>query len=196
MSRYLIWLLSVPVLALLLLGCASRDEPALVPDRALATPETLPGQQFEQRLTAEASGRSQQFWVVGQLCGDRFDLRFLTPAGLPLLHVRQQGTAIEALSGRALPGALTAERILADLQLVYWPVQALEGAWDVAWAVQVHPRQRLLTFHDDVLVEVRYAEAEQAPWRGLVTLEHRQLDYRLEVETLERQIDECQHQDG
>ncbi len=178
MSRRLIVLLALLVTA----GCAWREtSPMTLPvQRELASPSALAAVDFQQVLQVQAGSRQFQMLVTAELCDGVLQLALLTPAGLPMLQIRQVQQSVQ-VRGQPLPAGLTAEQILADLQLVYWPASALTAVWAPAWTLQQLPDGRLLSYQDEPVVRVRHAGD---PWQTEVELEHLIFDYRLRVETL------------
>lgn len=162
-------------------GCASLGGAGSVP-RALAPAGAAGDRTFQQILRIERGDRQQRLIAAGELCGTRLALSLLTPEGLEVLRVRQRGTSVEVRRRRGLPAGLSARAVLADLQLVHWPADALRGAWGPRWRLEAPERARRVLRDGDLRVRVRYADA---PWQGPVTVEHLAQGYRVHVTTLE-----------
>lgn len=78
-----------------------------------------------------------------------------------------------------LPAAVRGERVLDDLQFVYWPVAAIRAALPVGWRVEEgEGGARRLLHGDTVWLEVMYGAD------GVVELENRAEGYRLVVRSV------------
>lgn len=107
----------------------------------------------------------------------------LSALGMRLFTIRYDGKSASVDNTLPLPPQLTPERLLADLQLVYWPLYILRpplraAGWDIT---EPAPGTRRLRRDERVIAEVHYAGAEA--WQGrswLVNLEH---GYTLNIES-------------
>ena len=75
--------------------------------------------------------------------------------------------------------ALDPQRILDDVQLVYWPADAERAALPRGWTLADTPRQRSLRQGREPVVQVDYHPD------GSVRLEHRRLGYVLDIRVRE-----------
>lgn len=168
-------------LPLLLLTACTLSGAGDAPERALAPPSAAGDRSFQQVLTVRADGAERRLIAAGQLRDGVLVLALLTPEGVELLRLRQDGDGLVVRRERDLPPGMTPSTIMADFQLIHWPVTALRAAWDGPWELIERPRQRILSYRSEPRVRVEYGDR---PWRGPVTLEHLRYGYRLEVKTL------------
>lgn len=83
-----------------------------------------------------------------------------------------------------LPGQVNAEKILRDVQLVYWPTGVINAALPKGWQLFEAGNHRELRFQQKVIVLVDYADAVR--WKGAAVLENHQDGYRLLIESIEQ----------
>jgi hypothetical protein len=136
-----------------------------------------------QRLRAMHGEREMSIECAVDVDAGRILLVGLLPAGPRLFTASFDGTRIDAQSSRALPAALSAERMLNDLQLAFWPLAALERAFaGTGWRVtEPDPRTRRLLRGGSLVAEVHYAGAD--PWHGRVWLANFVADYSIAIDS-------------
>ena len=182
---------AVPALAVLALvvgllaACATPAHRGAPPERALASPGALESRSFQQILAVRVAGRERRLLAAGELCADSLVLVLLSPQGLELLRLRHDTEGLEVHRREALPRGITPRAILADLQLVHWPVSALRAAWGEDWTLKEAERQRTLLYRGRPVARVDYTGPA---WQAPVTLAHEVLGYRLQVETIDHHL--------
>jgi len=169
------------VLPLLLLTACTLSGVGHPPKRALAPPSALGDRSFQQVLTVYSDGAERRLIAAGQIRDGVLVLALLTPEGIELLRLRQDSDGLVVRRERDLPPGMTPSAIVADFQLIHWPVSALRMEWGDAWELTERAGERLLSYRGEPRVRVEYADR---PWRGPVTLEDLQYGYHLEVATL------------
>jgi hypothetical protein len=107
----------------------------------------------------------------------------LSAMGLRVFTIRYDGATTSVDNTLPVPPQLTPERLLADLQLVHWPMQSLAPALRAAgWELsEPAPGTRRLRRGEQLIAEVHYAGDD--PWQGrswLVNVEH---GYTLNIES-------------
>jgi hypothetical protein len=102
--------------------------------------------------------------------------------GLRAFTLKYDGEHLSEERAPQVPSALQADRLLNDLQLVYWPLPALQQAWQAAGGevTEPYPGTRRLQRGGKLLAEVHYAAD---PWNGRVWLRHFDHPYSLFIET-------------
>ena len=75
------------------------------------------------------------------------------------------------------PSQVTGARVLGDLQLVHWPVEAIRAALPLGWTLEADARGRTLRYAGAPVVRVRY------PARGVAELDHLAAGYRVKLES-------------
>lgn len=78
-----------------------------------------------------------------------------------------------------LPPQVDPARVLRDVQLVLWPVAAIEAALPAGWSVHESGQRRELRRGERVAVSVDYAGTPA--WAGTIVLENRHEGYRLTI---------------
>lgn len=171
-------------LALAACTTAPVAPPAAAASWPLLAPATLGAAvTATQRLRAIHADREISVECALDIDAGRILLVGLLPAGPRLFTVKYDGQRVEAQSSRALPAALSPERMLNDLQLAFWPLAALEAAFArSAWrVVQPDPRTRRLLRGDTLVAEVHYAGPD--PWHGRVWLANFVADYSIAIDS-------------
>ncbi len=168
-------------LPLLLLTACTLSGVGHPPERPLAPPSAVGDRSFQQVLTIHADGAERRLIAAGQIRDGVLVLALLTPEGVELLRLRQDGDGLDVRRARDLPPGMTPSAIVADFQLIHWPASALRDAWQAPWDLAERACQRILSYRGEPRVRVEYADR---PWRGPVTLEHLHYGYRLDVKTL------------
>jgi hypothetical protein len=174
------------LLVLLVLGaCAStpRTSPAPAP-RPLVAPAALGGDRVVNQVVRAAYGaREMTFNCVVTVKGGSMTLVGVSSLGVRLFTVRYDGARIEAQTAQALQGPFLPERLLADLQLVFWPLASLTqpmhaGGWQLS---EPSPGTRRLRRGEQLIAEAHYGTVDA--WSGrswLVNFEH---GYSLQIDT-------------
>lgn len=170
---------------LLCLGaCASTPPAQPVASRPLVAPATL-GQEraVSQVVRAALGARELTFNCVVTVKSDAMSVIALNAVGLRLFSLRYDGADVQAETSAGVPAGFEPAHLLADLQLVYWPLAALQpGLQQAGWQLsEPAPGTRRLRRGDQLVAEVHYA-AEDA-WTGrswLVNFEH---GYSLQVDS-------------
>lgn len=170
---------------LLLVGCATQSTgPAPEASaRPLASPAALGGARSANQIVRGALGdRELTLNVIVTVKPDSMSVVGLSAMGVRVFTIRYDGRETKVENTLPIPAQLTPERLLADIQLVYWPLSAIEKPLhDAGWQVSESVSTRRLKHGDRLVAEVHYASAD--PWQGrswLVNLEH---GYTLNIES-------------
>lgn len=173
------------ILVGLLAACAAPPHPvgpvALAPRVGLRLPDpALLGEAVEVVQLVTASHGGDAFIFEGRLS--------VTPAGLIL--VTTDGMGRRAMTIRWSNGQLAVDKaswlpaglpppanMLADIMLMYWPVEVLRAHVDGA-SVEADGTSRSLRRDGAVMVEISRAAD---PWNGTVSLHNRAWEYRIQV---------------
>jgi hypothetical protein len=168
---------SVALVAVALLGCASHPtQGGGEASRPLVAPATLGVERTVSQVVRGAFGsRDMTMNCVVTVKDGTMTVVGLSAMGLRLFTIRYDGKTTSVENTLPVPPQLTPERLLADLQLVYWPLAALQqplasAAWQLS---EPTPGTRRLRRDERVIAEVHYANED--PWQGrswLVNLEH------------------------
>jgi hypothetical protein len=178
------------LLALAVLSACQVQHP--VPDsnttgtatQPLVAPDAAIPQSARQRLRAMVGDREIVLDCVVEVTPDRVTVVGLLPAGNRVFSVRYDGRKVEQERTPQVPAQLQPEQLLADLQLAFWPLEALRGAFDgSSWKVsQADSRTRRLLRDGRLVAEVHYGDSD--PWRGRVWLVNLERGYALIVDSV------------
>jgi len=107
----------------------------------------------------------------------------LLPSGPRVFTVEYDGKHLSADKSPNVPAALQPELLLNDLQLTFWPREALQAALDkTSWRVtEPDPRTRRLTRDSKLIAEVHYASAD--PWTGRAWLVNFERGYSITIDS-------------
>lgn len=167
------------VLLLALVACATEPS-RQVPARPLLPPASLGAERSANQIVHGAVGtREMTVNCIVTVSRDTMSVVGLSAIGMRLFTIRYDGRDVQVEAGIPLPERLTPEHLLADLQLVFWPLQVLKDAGlDVA---QYDSGTRYLRRDGRVIAEAHYGSAD--PWTArswLVNFEH---DYSLQIDS-------------
>ncbi len=126
----------------------------------------------EATLNCIVSVTPQQITIVG-----------MTALGIRAFTVKFDGEQVSAEAQVAVPQALPPERLVNDLQLVYWPLATLKAElarseWQVS---EPAPFTRRLRRRDRVIAEVHYGSADA--WAGRAWLVNLEFGYTRNIES-------------
>ncbi|MEK7319987.1 MAG: DUF3261 domain-containing protein [Pseudomonadota bacterium] len=120
--------------------------------------------------------------MIAMLEADAAHTRLAAVAGGQVLaRIDWDGRDLRVTRAPWAPRELMPERILSDLQLSLWPVEAIQAALPDGWRVDATPAMRVLRYGDEVVAEVRYPDATTT----LFT--QRRDGYRLTIRTLQEE---------
>jgi hypothetical protein len=107
----------------------------------------------------------------------------LLPSGPRVFTVGYDGRQVSMEKSRNIPETLHPELLLNDLQLAFWPRDALQAALEkTPWRVtEPDPRTRRLTRNSRLVSEVHYATAD--PWTGRVWLVNFERGYSITIDS-------------
>ncbi|AXQ29290.1 DUF3261 domain-containing protein [Solimonas sp. K1W22B-7] len=174
------------LLALLLASCAAL-RPAPPP-----TPQELPplwlspaafgsSVQLAQRLLVEAGGTRHGLDALLEIDPQQVQLAGLV-GGRRVVTLRYDGgtPTVDRIAG--LPAVIDEHRVLRDLQLTYWPAEAVRGALPAGWTLAEEPGARRLYREGQVTIEIRYGG--QPRWLGHTEFDNLQQHYRLLIDSV------------
>lgn len=154
-------------------------QPELMP---LASPQG-PGRRIVQQLTAFWSSRQETLLCVLELDDRHIAMAGMTNEGLSLFNLSYDGNILQSDKNPLLPDSVVPEYMIADLQLVYWPVSALRKVLPANWRLEAGNNLRRLYVGDDLRIEVRYLSTEVS-WPKNVELVNLYYSYRLRIQTI------------
>jgi hypothetical protein len=173
------------VLASLALGaCATAPHPRSASPRPLVSPAALGGERVVSQVVRAAYGaREMTFNCAITVKDGSMTVVGLNSLGLRLFTIRYDGRAVQSETAPAMQGPFMPERLLADLQLVFWPLASLEAPMSAAgWQVSEPASGTRRLRHGDQLIAEAHYSSEDA-WTGrswLVNFEH---GYSLQIDS-------------
>lgn len=151
----------------ILFGCASRPDtsPGLVylssdiSYQLTQVPDELIGQEQTVFITIESENSYTELLVVTTFTKTAIGMVFLTPEGIPLTEFTYQLNG-DVHSKQYLPSVkLQPKYILANLQIMLWPVAELNKALFGARVLEKNSSRQVLS-DDELIYEVQFGENE------------------------------------
>ncbi|HSC81653.1 MAG TPA: DUF3261 domain-containing protein [Chitinolyticbacter sp.] len=157
------------LLALLTLGCASRQVQTLAELPLPATPAGNCCWQAVQQL--EIHYGEQDYRLTGALAQTKTGatLVLLDPLGRRLLSVQQQGGQLQRWRAPELPEGLSEHFLLASSMLVWWPLADWQAALPASspWQIRRAGDQRILNHNGDPIISASYGADTRALEQGM-----------------------------
>lgn len=127
-----------------------------LPPSALPSPLAL-----QQRLAFRHDKRSDT--VDALVESDGASTRLVIHAqGQVALRLDWDGKELKQQRAAFLPAALDGERVLSDLQLVFWPVDAIASSLPAGWSLHEDEGRRVLRQGEAIIATVDYPQPLQA----------------------------------
>lgn len=169
------------VLAGGLSGCSLLPAAAPAAPFAVLPPSSHGGAvRAEQRLTLSRAGGTTTLQAFVDLGPDRLSLIGANALGARVISVMHDG---RALTEDGASDAAAAEQALRDLQLIHWPLPALQRAVaGTDWRIEEpRPGTRQVWHGDEAYAEIHYAG--RSAWDGRAWLVNFPLRYTLDVDS-------------
>lgn len=183
-------------IASLLVACAvsPKASPAVTPKESssvimpvvppeLALPRVLPAEmqaelQLNQHLTITRDFSQHELDAV--LAINPHEIKMAAVGlGLRLITLSYDGQIINEQRHALLPASVSGERILRDLVLTYWPLNAIQARLPEGWVLQDEGNVRTLSWQNQLVFRIQYEGTPR--WRGKTHLENLQRDYVIEI---------------
>ena len=142
-----------------------------------------PARRVLQQITASWQDRQDTLLCVLELDARRIAMAGLSPDGLSLFNLSYDGTTVNADKSPLLPETVAPAFIIADVQLIYWPLAELRKILPFEWRLEANEQHRSLYYKQQKKVEVNYLSPD-AVWPKAVELINYQYNYRLHIKTL------------
>nr|WP_242588410.1 DUF3261 domain-containing protein [Corallococcus macrosporus] len=101
--------------------------------------------------------------------------------GQRILTLRWDGTKLDEERDSRLPAQFDSALVLRDVQLVYWPADAVRAALPAGWTLEDGPGRRSLSKNGREWVTVRYDGVPR--WEGRTQLTNLSEHYQLTIES-------------
>lgn len=147
-------------------------------------PPIGPGRRVVQQITANwSASRQETLLCVLELDKQRIAMAGLTNDGLDLFSLSYDGKSLLLDKSPLLPDSVAPELMLADMQLVYWPLDLLQKILPAPWRLEVGEHYRRLFYKNRQAVDVNYL-APDPVWAKSVELINYRYSYRLLIKTV------------
>jgi len=103
--------------------------------------------------------------------------------GQTVARLRWDGHALEETHSERTPDVITPARILSDVQLAFWPADAVRAGLSPGFSLEEKPGERLVRRDGVPFVTVRWLD--ETPSSSRVELTHLTFGYRLVIESKE-----------
>jgi hypothetical protein len=168
-----------------LAGCAGlAPKPAEAPLLRLPPASLGKTLNLQQQITVQfPSPQGEQTRdMIALLEADAAHTRLAAVAGGQVLaRIDWDGHDLRVTRAPWAPRELVPERILSDMQLSLWPVEAVQAALPDGWHVEETPGMRVLRYGEEIVAEVRYPDA------ATTLFTQRRDGYRLTIRTLQEE---------
>jgi hypothetical protein len=173
--------LAAALVLLALAGCATsgaRREFAQLP---LLAPAAFGAEaQGQQRLTLSRDAGGAQLVLDAAVEVDAMELRVAgVLLGQRILLLVWDGRQLQEVREPVVPESLSGRAILRDLQLVYWPAEAIRAALPRGWRLEEQAARRRLYRGATVVFESARGDANPL---GKASLWNRSGQYRIDIE--------------
>jgi hypothetical protein len=102
--------------------------------------------------------------------------------GQTALRIVWDGQDLQVRRADWLPEVVDAAAVLSDLQLVYWPLPALQAALPPGWRLEDSGNARRLWRGDELVTDVLYTDRSAQPRH--IRIDHPSLPMRLDIESV------------
>jgi hypothetical protein len=171
--------------ALLLAGCAtSAPKPPAVPPFALLPPASYGGSaHVTQILNAAYGEREASLQCVLDIGPQSLSVVGLTATGQRVFTLKYDGATLDAERSPFAPTEIAPERILADLELAYWPLPALQAATaGTPWTIS-EPRAGLRRVRYGATLVAETHRVGDGPWPPRLWLANFAYGYALDIQS-------------
>jgi Protein of unknown function (DUF3261) len=180
---------------LMLSACVSTENKATtvnLPGGAtfrLLAPDTL-SRSLVATQRIKGQFKEREFVMLAQLEIDHDHLAVVgaTASGNTLFSVHYTRGTIAVERSSFLPEQLQPAYMLADLQMAFWPLAALEpqltrAGLDISERTIQGQRSRYVRKGEQSLIEIHYSTTD--PWQGSVTFENKAWEYSYTIDTVQ-----------
>ncbi|STQ91337.1 DUF3261 domain-containing protein [Iodobacter fluviatilis] len=174
------------VLLALLGGCASEVPETRLPTLRLPPAAFAGSVSLTQRLSVSAlpanSSPPKTLDALLEISPEQVQLAGFA-LGQRILTVSWDGQSLTSSRHALLPKEVDEQRVLRDVQLVYWPLATIQAALPAGWTLSEEGGIRTLTQGQQTIITIRY-HAEPR-WTGQADIENTLEHYRLVIDSKE-----------
>ena len=170
--------LLLATLAATLAGCARPRLPTPPEPYALRLPPASLGRDLvlQQRMSIAVGGFRQQLDVALEVDAEAVRMAVMA-FGQTVARLEWDGRQLRETRARGWPSAVSGGRVLSDLQLVHWPVDAIRAGLPFGLQLDADGTQRVLRSGSTTIARVRY------PGPGIAELDNLAGHYSLRLES-------------
>jgi hypothetical protein len=122
---------------------------------------------LQERMTVTAWGGTQQLDVALEVDAQAVRLAVLA-FGQAVARLEWDGRELKEQRARGWPAAITGSAVLRDLQLVHWPIAAIQPALPAGWSLALEGEDRVLRLRGRTVIRVRYPAPGRAELHNLL----------------------------
>ncbi len=137
--------------------------------------------QLEHLLTLTRGDKQLRLRCVLETGNGETRVVALNEAGLVLVQMRQNAQGLTVHRSALLPDTFPAKQVMADIQLIFWPVSAIQATLPTAWSLGVEGDSRTLYHNDQPVTQVHY---QGSPWQTPSALNNLRYRYQLTLTPL------------
>jgi hypothetical protein len=168
--------------SLLLGACVTAPAPKAVALRPLASPASLGSDRVVNQVVRAVFGsREATFNCVVTVKDGAMTVVGLSAVGMRLFTIRYDGDAVQSETSPGIPEHFEPERLLADLQLAFWPLAKLQKAYQGWQLSEPAPGTRRLRRGEKLIAEVHYGNEDA--WSGRSWLVNFEYGYSLQIDS-------------
>lgn len=172
-------------LAAILTAACSAPPPELTPPTL--APPLGPARHILQLVTATWPGGSDSLLCALELNAERIAMAGTSKDGLSLFNLSYDGENLALDKNPLLPDAIDPRAIVADMQLIYYPVAQLQDRLPPGWYLQSGANRRELFQGAEKIAEIVY-RSDEADWPRHAELSNLRYRYRLTIDTLSYEL--------
>jgi hypothetical protein len=171
-------------LACLLAACATTppQTPAPARLRLRLAPSALGASiSLQQQLHVVREGRTDDLEAALEVDAAQLNLVGLA-MGQRVMTLSYDGVTLNTWRHALLPKQVQGEDVLEDIQLTYWPTDAIRAALPAGWTIDDDGMQRRLWAGGELMARIDYSANPR--WEGPVILDNLRYHYRLTIQSV------------
>lgn len=102
--------------------------------------------------------------------------------GQRVMTVQWDGERLQTTRSEHVPAVIDAAHVLRDIQLLYWPVEAIRAQLPPGWSIDDTLGLRTLRYAGQAQVEIVYSDAQR--WVGQAALSNYLEGYRMRIDSV------------
>ncbi|MBK8070527.1 MAG: DUF3261 domain-containing protein [Ramlibacter sp.] len=159
------WLLIVAASVSLACGCSHVSTQGAPGEFLLRLSPAALGTQFvlQQQITVDAGGQTRQIEALLEADASTVRLAMLD-MGIVRARLSWDGTTLRHEFPPQLPRQLDPGRILTQIQLAYWPQEAIRAALPQGWTLEATQSQRVLSRNGVAEIRIEYLQGFSHEW--------------------------------